>query len=305
MIHIATVHYQTEKWIDIQLKYLNKHIHEPFKVYAVLNNIDKIHFNKFYFATDFESAFANGDYNHSDKLDFLTKQIIKEGGDEDIIIFLDSDAFPIGNLMPSLKELIKKHQLIGVRVNKLIKDRPHRSFVATTIGVWEKIDGGWIGDVAQYNPHTVNNEPRRLNNVGNQLSKHNIDWYPIIRTNTKDIHPLFYGIYGDMIYHHGCGSRNQISTYDKMATINFGQNNLLNFLKLKWLILTNRHTTTPNATTFDLKKLKSFHNFEKKYLREKSWWKKRKQSIIKTNINISQNILAEIKNNEKFYKKFI
>ena len=29
----------------------------------------------------------------------------------------------------------------------------------------------------------------------------------MLRTNTKDIHPVFFGVYGDIAYHHGCGFR--------------------------------------------------------------------------------------------------
>ena len=38
MIHIATVHWETDKWIDTQLKYINQNINQPFRVYAFLSS---------------------------------------------------------------------------------------------------------------------------------------------------------------------------------------------------------------------------------------------------------------------------
>ena len=39
MIHVATVHYQSNKWIDIQLAYLRRHLHEPYRVVASLEAV--------------------------------------------------------------------------------------------------------------------------------------------------------------------------------------------------------------------------------------------------------------------------
>ena len=35
-------------------------------------------------------------------------------------------------------------------------------------------------------------------------------YYPLIRTNEWNPHPIFAGIYGNCFYHHGCGSRKVI-----------------------------------------------------------------------------------------------
>ena len=49
MICIATVHYKSDDWIDIQLKYIKKYVKEPFRIYACLNGIDKSHFGNYFF----------------------------------------------------------------------------------------------------------------------------------------------------------------------------------------------------------------------------------------------------------------
>ena len=51
MIHILTVHWHTDKWIDIQLAYFNKNINSPFKVYAFLNFLPRDHSNKFFYSS--------------------------------------------------------------------------------------------------------------------------------------------------------------------------------------------------------------------------------------------------------------
>ena len=52
MIHIATVHWGSDRWIDIQLAYLARNIREPYRVYAWLDEELKGHSNKFFYATD-------------------------------------------------------------------------------------------------------------------------------------------------------------------------------------------------------------------------------------------------------------
>jgi hypothetical protein len=36
----------------------------------------------------------------------------------------------------------------------------------------------------------------------------------VLRTNRRNPHPLFFGVYGDVIYHHGAGFRLPISRVD-------------------------------------------------------------------------------------------
>ena len=43
------------------------------------------------------------------------------------------------------------------------------------------------------------------------LNQKDIIWGKVLRSNKLDIHPLFFGIYDDVIYHHGAGFRDPIS----------------------------------------------------------------------------------------------
>jgi hypothetical protein len=41
-----------------------------------------------------------------------------------------------------------------------------------------------------------------------------VPWCPLTRSNTHDLHPLWFGVYGHYIYHHGAGSRPKWSVLD-------------------------------------------------------------------------------------------
>ena len=40
MINVVTVHWQTPKWVEPQLGYLERNLDEPFRVFAALNGIE-------------------------------------------------------------------------------------------------------------------------------------------------------------------------------------------------------------------------------------------------------------------------
>jgi hypothetical protein len=50
--------------------------------------------------------------------------------------------------------------------------------------------------------------------------------FPLIRTNRKNHHPILAAIYGDLFYHHGCGSRSQVirsNPYYDQLSINYSE----------------------------------------------------------------------------------
>ena len=44
MIHIATVHWMSDRWIELQLAYLRRNMDRPYRVYADLEGIDERQF---------------------------------------------------------------------------------------------------------------------------------------------------------------------------------------------------------------------------------------------------------------------
>lgn len=208
MIHIATVHWQTDKWIDLQLHYLKQNIASPFKVYAFLNGIKDYHYAKYSFVCDEPLE------DHGIKLNLLAKFISQQAADSDILIFLDGDAFPIAPLDSFLTATLLESPLSAIlRKENLSDQQPHPSFCTTTIGFWNQINGDWKEGYCWKDQTGV-----LVTDIGGNLLKklkdYSIDWKHILRTRSLRNHKLWYGIYDDIIYHHGAGFRDPLSRLD-------------------------------------------------------------------------------------------
>ena len=209
MIHIATVHWQTDQWIAPQQDYLRRHLPADFRIYAWLNDIPHARTDSFYYHT------AEPIAAHAIKLNRLADTIAATTTRaDDIIIFLDGDAFPVADLRPLLTEALPKHKLIAVqRLENLGDIQPHPCFCATTVGFWRELQGDW-----KEGNCWKDKDGREVTDVGGNLLKQvadcGINWLPLRRTNKVNLHPLFFGIYGDVIYHHGAGFRMSESRLD-------------------------------------------------------------------------------------------
>ena len=207
MIHIATVHWATDRSIDVQLHYLEKHVDAPFRVYACLDEIEHDHSDRFHYSLSLGKA------RHPDKLNLLAELIVGEAKPEDLIVFLDGDAFPIVPFGPAVAEMLVENPLAAIRRDENRGDpQPHPSFCVTTVGLWQEI-GDWSRGETW-----VNAEGETVNDPGGKLLKtlesREIGWTPILRSNAKDLHPIFFGVYGGAIYHHGAGFRRPLTRSD-------------------------------------------------------------------------------------------
>jgi len=200
MIHIATVHWKTDKWIDIQLNYIKRFINEEYKIYSFLNDIDKDYSDKFFYLCSEPIS------NHAIKLNILADIIYYSSNNpDDIIIFMDGDAFPIGDILSLIRAKINKHKLLAIQRLENLGDRqPHPSFCATTIGFWREIGGDW-----KSGHKWKNNQGKLVTDIGGNLLKtldeKKIDWYTLRKSGQLTQHPLFFSIYDGLIYHHGSG----------------------------------------------------------------------------------------------------
>jgi len=200
MIYFAIVHWKFKLWMRIQLNHIQNFTPEPYRIYCYSTGIDfKDYLDKFYFIENTEIK------QHSVKLNILAKKIINDGKDEDLLIFFDGDAFPISEYLPFIKNKIRENKLVAIRRDENKDIFPHPSFCATTIGFWKKINGTW--DKSKI--FSLNG--RIIEDIGSKLYKlllqRGIDWYPLLRTNKKNFHKVFFGVYGNTIYHHGAGFR--------------------------------------------------------------------------------------------------
>jgi hypothetical protein len=208
MIHIATVHWATDRWVDVQLHYLEKHVRSPFRVYACLDGIDRDLSDRFYYSLSLEQA------RHPDKLNLLAELIAEEADANDLIVFLDGDAFPIAPFEPAVDGMLAENPLAAIRRDENRGDpQPHPSFCVTTVGFWQDIGGDWSRGQTWLNAdgETVNDPGGKLLKA---LEERGTGWTPLLRSNAKDLHPIFFGVYGGLIYHHGAGFRKPLSRSD-------------------------------------------------------------------------------------------
>ncbi len=151
---------------------------------------------------------------HADKLNHLALEIAHEADDNDLLMFLDGDAFPIADLAPLIDAGLQSTPLLAVRRSENVGDlQPHPCFCVTSVGKWRALPGDWT---MGYMWKDVNGRDRTDvgANLMRQLELTGTPWSPVLRTNRRNLHPLFFAVYGDVIYHHGAGFRLPISQSD-------------------------------------------------------------------------------------------
>jgi hypothetical protein len=201
MINVITVHWQTAKWIDVQLSYLERHIDAPFRMFASLNGIeDAAVRGRFHLAVELPGT-------HAEKLNELANAVLADSDPSDVLLFVDGDAFPVRPLFPWITEVLQTHPLVAVRRDENFSDpQPHPCFCATTTAFWAEIGGDW-----RPGHPWINSVGVEVNDVGgtllHRLEDSGIDWLPLLRTNTANPHQLLFGVYAHRVYHHGAGFR--------------------------------------------------------------------------------------------------
>jgi hypothetical protein len=210
VFHVLTVHWQSDQWIDIQRRYLNQNLQAPTRLYAFLNDVPGNH------ADNFDYTCQEDIVEHAIKLNQLAEVACSQaGGEDDVLIFLDGDAFPIGNLASYLDRQFATHPFVAVQRRENLGDcQPHPCFAATTVGLWQRIQGDWT---AGFSWETSAGLPKT--DVGGNLlrilQEQGVDWYPMLRSNRCNLHPLLFAIYDDIIYHHGAGFRRGVSHVER------------------------------------------------------------------------------------------
>jgi hypothetical protein len=128
MVYVATAQYRSPRWIEIQTRYLRESIGVPFQTWSSLELIDPS------FAAHFDRVVEQLG-PHAGKLNHLAMEISVEAADEDLLMFLDGDAFPITDPMPAIEEGLSRAPLVAVRrIENLGEPQPHPCFCVTTIG---------------------------------------------------------------------------------------------------------------------------------------------------------------------------
>jgi hypothetical protein len=207
MIHVVTVHWQSAKWIDPQLRYLERNIDRPYRVYAALEGIDPAEWERFHFAADLQGT-------HPQKLNALAAIVTERAAPDDILVFIDGDALPVQPIGPWMEHLLGSYPLVAVRRDENLGDRqPHPCFSFTTCAFWKEIRGDW-GKGGTWTNSLGDTVTDVGGNLLHKLDDRGVDWLPLLRTNTVDVHPLWFAVYGHRVYHHGAGFRSRQSRVD-------------------------------------------------------------------------------------------
>ena len=211
MIHVVTVHWQSAKWIDPQLRYLEDNIDEPYRVYAALEGIAPEQWERFHFAADLRGT-------HPQKLNALAAIVVEQAEPDDILVFIDGDALPLRPIASWMSRTLVDHSLVAVRRDENLGDRqPHPCFSFTTCGFWQEIRGDW-GKGGTWTNSLGDTVTDVGGNLLHLLDERGIDWLPLLRTNTVDRHPLWFAVYDHRIYHHGAGFRSRQSRVDMYSS---------------------------------------------------------------------------------------
>jgi hypothetical protein len=210
VLHVATVHFGSPRWIPIQARELRRHLRRPFTTWGSLEGISP-GFGR-YFDRVVEQAGP-----HADKLNHLAIEICHAAADDDLIAFLDGDAFPVADPGPLIEAGLREAPLLAVRRSENGGDpQPHPCFCVTTVATWRELPGDWTKG---HMWRDENGEPRTDvgANLMRQLELSGTPWHPVLRSNRRDPHPLFFGVYGGAIYHHGAGFRSPVSRSDTVG----------------------------------------------------------------------------------------
>jgi hypothetical protein len=211
-VHVATVHWRDDRFIDVQLRFLQRYVEPPLRVYAFLNHLPEGHEAKFFYTSDAPLK------SHAVKLNLLADMIcFAAESDNDWIVFLDGDAFPVAPVRPALAGPLGVRELVAVRREEKGALQPSPCFCVTTVGLWRRLGGDWQRIGRPTNENRAQRSPSA--DVGGRvlraLNRDGIEWHPLLRTNTWNPHGLFHGVYGDLVYHHGAGFRPRIDRADR------------------------------------------------------------------------------------------
>jgi hypothetical protein len=200
LLYVATVHYRLPRWIEIQKRYLREHIHVPYQTWSSLEHIDPA------YAVHFDRIVEQRG-SHAGKLNHIASEISQVAADDDLIMFLDGDAFPIADPMPLIEDGFGRGALIAVRRAENVNEpQPHPCFCVTTLGTWRALPGDWTAG-----PTWPGARGRPTTDVGANLLRRleltETPWVEVLRSNRRNLDPLYFAVYGGVVYHHGAGFR--------------------------------------------------------------------------------------------------
>ena len=126
-------------------------------------------------------------------------------------MFLDGDAFPVADPMPAARAALEDTVLFAVRRQENDGDQqPHPCFSVIRARDWDRLRGDWSAGYCW-----TNERGETISDVGGNLlgilDRAKEPWTPVLRSNRIDLHPLWFALYGGIVYHHGAGFRDPMA----------------------------------------------------------------------------------------------
>tara|TARA_R100001163_G_C5065840_1_gene203918 strand:+ start:279 stop:1220 length:942 start_codon:yes stop_codon:yes gene_type:complete len=231
--HIITHHYSTTAWFEIQKRHILKYTDPeltPYKLYLAKYNIDMpedFDLPDNWEIIDLDEIYPSECGNeHYLQMQWIYENCVKDKAkDDEMIIFLDSDAFPcryewvkdilvgitgqnnqFGIPLPDDYEpvhaaVIHFTENRGIREPDEYHPYPDLCFFAIMKKTWDENNLKWTLD---------KNNPRHQNPgfaMKEQIAEAELRVGAIERTNKFNAHNVMFGVYGGFLYHQHCGSR--------------------------------------------------------------------------------------------------
>jgi hypothetical protein len=221
MIYFITIHHETDAFVNMQAEYLKKNTQEPYLVICGVSglgdslraNPDNISSYKF---VDLSEVMNQHWYRMNYLFEVLKNDPQIQLEDNAKLVFLDGDAFPISPRWTTIvDDYLTGHEIAAISRSEnpepMLADKykpyPHPCFFATRVDFWRDNDLKWNLDPAN-GVETAGPTLKIWSEENGYKIKH------LLRSNHMDLHPLFYGVYDDIIYHHGAGNRQVYDSVD-------------------------------------------------------------------------------------------
>ena len=195
MLHIASAHSGSPRWLSIQRRQIAEHIKVPHLRWGSVALIDAAHAAQFDRAIEQKGPEAG-------KLNHLALEISQEAAEEDLLMFLAPDAFPIADPMPVIERALTEAPLVAVRRSENdCEPQPHPCFCVTTVGAWRRLAGDW-SDGYPFSAPGLGRVTDLGANLLRRLELTSTPWVALQRTNGTPFDPLHFAVYGGIVYFH-------------------------------------------------------------------------------------------------------
>ena len=218
MVHILTFHFGTSAWLEVQKRHILKYTEgKEYKLWLGKYKMDfpeDFEIPKGWEIIDLDEEYPeeNG-VDHYQQMEWMFHNRVKENmQDDDVIIIIDSDAFPCDSGWWQVAELLQKDdstspqvihtnhaENLGIAQPPEYDNYPDLCFFATTKGTWIKNNLEWgFFQAGQQNPGF---------GMKDRIQQAQLRTAALVRTNKFNSHRVMFGVYGNCIYHQHCGSR--------------------------------------------------------------------------------------------------